>query len=76
VKLDVLSRLEARDLLAHRLGAERLAAEPDAVDELISLSAQLPLALSILAVQASIHPGHPLSMLTVALGDSLPAGHP
>ncbi|GAA1294645.1 hypothetical protein GCM10009634_48860 [Saccharothrix xinjiangensis] len=34
---DVLSHQEARALLAARLGADRVAAEPDAVDELVEL---------------------------------------
>ncbi|MFI6094342.1 ATP-binding protein [Lentzea sp. NPDC051213] len=47
--LDVLSPAEARALLAHVLGADRIAAEPAAVDELVELCARLPLALRIAA---------------------------
>lgn len=41
---------EAHDLLALRLGPDRLTGEPDAVGELIELTARLPLALSIAAL--------------------------
>jgi tetratricopeptide (TPR) repeat protein len=51
--LDGLTRAEATDLLAARLGADRVAAEPDAVAELIRLCAQLPLALVIAAARAA-----------------------
>jgi tetratricopeptide (TPR) repeat protein/transcriptional regulator with XRE-family HTH domain len=51
--LDGLTRAEATDLLAARLGADRVAAEPGAVAELIRLCAQLPLALVIAAARAA-----------------------
>ncbi|MEV6483669.1 hypothetical protein [Streptomyces sp. NPDC051576] len=35
--LDLLSYSEARELLARRLGADRVAAEPEAVEEIITL---------------------------------------
>src|SRR5204862_2228895 len=61
--LDVLGHDEARDLLAHRLGAARLAAEPGAVDDLVELCARLPLALAIVAASAAIQPRQPLAEL-------------
>jgi len=51
--LDLLSPAEAYHLLAQRLGADRLAAEPDAVDEIITRCARLPLALTIVAARAA-----------------------
>jgi tetratricopeptide (TPR) repeat protein len=54
--LDLLSEAEAHELLARRLGAERLAAEPDAATELIGLCARLPLALAIAAARISGRP--------------------
>ena len=54
--LDVLSEAEARELLAARLGADLIAAEPTAVVELSALCARLPLALAVAAAQAAFRP--------------------
>ncbi|MCI2417889.1 NB-ARC domain-containing protein [Saccharopolyspora sp. K220] len=51
--LDALSASEARELLAHYLGNDRLAAEREAADELIVLCAGLPHALSVVAAHAA-----------------------
>ncbi|MEU0248342.1 BTAD domain-containing putative transcriptional regulator [Streptomyces sp. NPDC006235] len=51
--LDVLTDTEARHLLTSHLGAERTAAEPEAVATLLKYCAGLPLALSILAARAN-----------------------
>jgi len=67
VTLDLLTLDEARDLLARRLGAERAAVEPGAVDELIELCARLPLALNITAARAAAHPDVPLATLASQL---------
>jgi tetratricopeptide (TPR) repeat protein/transcriptional regulator with XRE-family HTH domain len=61
--VDPLSRAEARSLLAARLGRPRVDAEPDAVDEIITRSAGLPLALAIVAARAATHPRFPLAAL-------------
>jgi tetratricopeptide (TPR) repeat protein len=61
--LDVLSAAEARDLLARRLGARRVAAEPHAADEIIASCARLPLALAIVAARAATHPEFSLAVL-------------
>lgn len=67
--LDVLAEDEARDLLARRLGAWRLGAEPGAVGELARLCAGLPLALSIAAARAAGRPQLSLSSLAADLRD-------
>lgn len=67
--LDLLSTEEAVALLTSRLGRQRVAAEPDAVTELIELCARLPLALSIVAARAATHPRLPLSRLVDDLSD-------
>ncbi|HEX8627240.1 MAG TPA: BTAD domain-containing putative transcriptional regulator [Catenuloplanes sp.] len=68
--LDLLTVDEARDLLAHRLGPERMAAEPRPVDQFISVSSRLPLALVIMAARAAAHPTFPLAVLADDLGDT------
>jgi DNA-binding SARP family transcriptional activator len=67
--LDVMSRAEAGELLAARLGAGRAAAEPEAVSELAALCARLPLALAVAAVRAAASPGLPLASVTAQLRD-------
>jgi DNA-binding SARP family transcriptional activator/Tfp pilus assembly protein PilF len=68
--LDVLSGTEAYQLIAGRLGEPRLAAEPEAADELIGLCARLPLALAITAARAVAHPGFTLAALAAELRDA------
>jgi DNA-binding SARP family transcriptional activator/tetratricopeptide (TPR) repeat protein len=81
VALDVLSAPEARDLLARRLGADLLDAEPAATEEIIAACARLPLALSIAAARAG-ESRFPLAALagelhdTAARLDVLDAGDP
>ncbi|MDT7786853.1 MAG: hypothetical protein QOF58_5272, partial [Pseudonocardiales bacterium] len=53
VALDVLDDQAAVDLLTERIGAERVAAEPDAVSRLVERCAGLPLALGIVAARAA-----------------------
>ena len=70
VSVDILSDSEARDLLGTRLGPERLAAEPDAVDELLAHCGGFPLALSIVAGQALNHPDFPLAAIATELSEN------
>jgi tetratricopeptide (TPR) repeat protein/transcriptional regulator with XRE-family HTH domain len=70
VSLDVLTGAEARELLALRLGTERLEAEQQAVGELIRLTAGLPLALALVAARAAAHPACPLGELAAELRDA------
>jgi DNA-binding SARP family transcriptional activator/tetratricopeptide (TPR) repeat protein len=67
VSLDLLSTTEARDLLARRLDTARLAAEPAAVEEILTRCARLPLALAIVAARAAAHPAATLTRLTADL---------
>ncbi|MEO6087830.1 MAG: BTAD domain-containing putative transcriptional regulator, partial [Umezawaea sp.] len=63
LSLDVLGDREARELLASRLGAARVAAEPDVVTALVGWSGGLPLALGIIAARAALDPDFPLAVL-------------
>jgi tetratricopeptide (TPR) repeat protein len=65
--LAVLSDAEARELLARRLGPERVTVEPNAAEEIIDLCARLPLALSVVAARAAMHPGFSLATLAEEL---------
>ncbi|MEV4053467.1 tetratricopeptide repeat protein [Amycolatopsis sp. NPDC049688] len=56
LKLDTLREPESRSLLAHLVGAERAAAEPGAIDELVRACAGLPLALRLLGGRAQARP--------------------
>jgi hypothetical protein len=82
ITLDVLGATEASALLAHRLGHDRVAAEPDVVAELIDHCARLPLALSIVAARGALNPNLPLWALADELRDeqirldALDAGEP
>jgi tetratricopeptide (TPR) repeat protein len=69
VTVDLLEVSEARDLLAARLGADRVAAEPDAVDAIIAYCARLPLALAIVAARVAFQPRMPLRTLAAELRD-------
>ena len=65
--LDVPTLAEARDALIHRLGIERVVADPAAVEEIISRCGQLPLALAIVAARAGTHQELPLSEIAAEL---------
>jgi tetratricopeptide (TPR) repeat protein len=65
--LDLLAETEARQLLTRRLGADRVGAEPDAVQHIIAACARLPLALAIVAARAAAHPHFPLRALAEEL---------
>jgi DNA-binding SARP family transcriptional activator/tetratricopeptide (TPR) repeat protein len=65
--LDLLTRAEARQLLARRLGPDRIAGEPQPVEEIITRCARLPLALAIVAARAAAYPQFPLDVLAKEL---------
>ncbi|MFT7840396.1 tetratricopeptide repeat protein [Saccharothrix sp. BKS2] len=67
--LGVPTHAEARDLLALRLGEERIAAEPGVTDELIGLCGGHPLALAITARHAATRPAIPLAEFAAELRD-------
>jgi DNA-binding SARP family transcriptional activator/tetratricopeptide (TPR) repeat protein len=71
VCLDVLGHDEAREMLTRRLGRERVAAEPQAAEEIIAACAGLPLALSIAVGRATAgRAKQPLARLAAELRDA------
>jgi DNA-binding SARP family transcriptional activator/Tfp pilus assembly protein PilF len=68
--IDLLSFADARRLLSRRLGPDRVAAEPRAVDQIITSCARLPLVLAIVAARAATRPGFPLSVLADQLREA------
>ncbi|MFE1770741.1 BTAD domain-containing putative transcriptional regulator [Streptomyces sp. NPDC059008] len=61
--LGPLSTADAASLLTRRLGRERLRKEPTAAAGLLQLCGGLPLAISIIAARAAVHPTFPLRAL-------------
>jgi DNA-binding SARP family transcriptional activator/cytochrome c-type biogenesis protein CcmH/NrfG len=70
VVVDLLSVPEARQLLSRRIGENRVSAETQAVDSIITLCARLPLALMLVAARAATHPGFRLSALAAELHEA------
>lgn len=68
--LDVLSGEEAADLLANRLGPDRLKDDPGAAGELTALCSGLPLALAIVAARAVARPELGLAGLAAELREA------
>jgi DNA-binding SARP family transcriptional activator len=70
IALDLLTRSEAGDLLAARLGADVITGQAKAVAELIRLCGRLPLALAVSAALAAAQPGRALADLAAKLRDA------
>ncbi|WP_089155429.1 AfsR/SARP family transcriptional regulator [Micromonospora sp. NBS 11-29] len=70
IPLDLLTADEARDVLTRRLGAHRIADEPEAADALAALCARLPLALAIVAARAATNPQLSLTDLVANLTEA------
>jgi DNA-binding SARP family transcriptional activator len=68
--LGLLTTAEARELLARRLGPDRIAAEPAATDDILDRCARLPLALAIAAARAAVRPRLPLAALAAELAEA------
>ncbi|MEA5367188.1 tetratricopeptide repeat protein [Amycolatopsis sp., V23-08] len=69
LNLDLLPKDDAVRVLGCHIAADRMAAEPDAVADLVELCARLPLALSIVAARAANQPALPLGRLAGQLRD-------
>ncbi|HTI27399.1 MAG TPA: helix-turn-helix domain-containing protein [Kutzneria sp.] len=70
LSLSVFTEDDAYTLLTLRLGDQRLAAEPEAVAELVALCGRYPLALAIMTARALAFPDIPLAELTAELRES------
>jgi len=70
VGVDLLDDAESHAMLRARLGADRIAAEPEATDEIIDLCANLPLALAVVAARAATNPTFSLAALAGQLRDA------
>jgi DNA-binding SARP family transcriptional activator/tetratricopeptide (TPR) repeat protein/DNA-binding XRE family transcriptional regulator len=70
ITVDLLNRSDARQLLSGRLGASRVDAQREAVDELVDLCAGLPLALSIAGARGAARPDFPITTLVSLLRDA------
>ncbi|WBB71919.1 tetratricopeptide repeat protein [Micromonospora sp. WMMD1128] len=70
VPVGLLSAAESWQLLARRLGADRLTVEPQVVDEMVERCARLPLALAVLAARGAAHPAFPLATLAAELREA------
>ncbi|HEX6686618.1 MAG TPA: BTAD domain-containing putative transcriptional regulator [Candidatus Limnocylindrales bacterium] len=69
MRLDALADDEARQLLANRLGQQRVQAEPAAVSQIIAACGGLPLALAIVAARAASCPQFPMAAFAGELSD-------
>ncbi|MCS0604143.1 tetratricopeptide repeat protein [Streptomyces sp. LP11] len=67
LSLGLPSDTDARASLASRVGSARLAAEPEAGEEIIARCGRLPLALAVVAARAAGHPGFPLAAIAAEL---------
>jgi DNA-binding SARP family transcriptional activator len=69
MRLEVLDRSAALDLLRLTAGSERVTAEPDAADEILRLCGGLPLAIRIAGGRLARLPHRPLRWLADRLAD-------
>lgn len=68
--LDIMGDDDAGALLAHRVGQERVAAEPGAVVRILRATAGLPLALAVVGARLRDNPGVPLAAVAGELRSS------
>jgi DNA-binding SARP family transcriptional activator len=65
--LDLPCAASAKETLERGLGAHRVAAEPEAADEIIQRCGRLPLALAIVSARAAAHPSFTLASIAADL---------
>jgi transcriptional regulator with XRE-family HTH domain/tetratricopeptide (TPR) repeat protein len=69
VRLDALSEMESVELLSGVVGADRVAAEPEAADSLALLTGRLPLAVRLIGARLAARPTWPIQHLVDLLQD-------
>ncbi|ACU75264.1 transcriptional regulator, SARP family [Catenulispora acidiphila DSM 44928] len=67
IPLDLPDPPQARELLARRLGSDVVAEQPEAIAELVELTARLPLALSVAGARLAMNPLLPVSAFLASL---------
>jgi DNA-binding SARP family transcriptional activator len=70
IALELMSASEARQLLISRLGEDRVALDPEAVEDVIALCDRLPIALAIVSARAATHLHVPFGTLARELRDA------
>jgi transcriptional regulator with XRE-family HTH domain/tetratricopeptide (TPR) repeat protein len=70
VHLDVLEEPQALELLGRIVGAERVAAEPDAAAQIVGFCGRLPLAIRVAGARLAARPGWPLAQLVELLANA------
>jgi DNA-binding SARP family transcriptional activator/tetratricopeptide (TPR) repeat protein len=70
VTLDLMTPHDARQLLARRVGAQRLSAEPGATADIIEQCVRLPLAIAMVAARATTQPDTCLATFAAELKES------
>jgi tetratricopeptide (TPR) repeat protein len=68
--LDVLKEPQAVELLGRIVGAERVAADPDAASQVVGFCGRLPLAIRVAGARLAVRPGWPLARLAELLADA------
>jgi tetratricopeptide (TPR) repeat protein len=63
VPVDLLPPADARELLAGRVGADRVASESTAADRIVRTCARLPLALAVVGARLAVQPALSLTVL-------------
>lgn len=74
ITLGLLAPDDARQLLVNRVGRDRVAAEPSAVDDIVRACAGLPLALAIAAAHAAAQPDFRFATLASRLREASSLG--
>ena len=70
IPLDLLTDDDAGELLAHRVGADRVAAEPEAARDIVAACARVPLALALVAARVASQRAFTLTAIATEVGQA------